>query len=108
MERARRASGSSSTKEVQVAYPGPVEHDWARVVSSPHVFTSKAIHMKNILFDKRRVGARLASICVIAASACTTYTPLRLADVSSGYNVRVSLTDEGAVDLEPKIGPRAR
>jgi hypothetical protein len=64
--------------------------------------------MKDISFDKSRIRASLASICVIAASACTTYTPLRLADVSSGYNVRVSLSDEGAVDLAPKIGARAR
>jgi hypothetical protein len=28
--------------------------------------------------------------------------------MSPGYNVRVSLSDQGAVDLAPKIGPRAR
>jgi hypothetical protein len=47
-------------------------------------------------------------ICVLAVSACTTYTPLRVADMSPGYNVRISLSDQGAVDLAPKIGPRAR
>jgi hypothetical protein len=47
-------------------------------------------------------------MCIVAMFACTSYTPLRMADMSPGYNVRVSLSDEGAVDLAPKIGARAR
>jgi hypothetical protein len=50
----------------------------------------------------------VVSIAALATAACTSYTPLRLAEVSPGYNVRVSLSDQGAVDLAPKIGARAR
>jgi hypothetical protein len=33
---------------------------------------------------------------------------LQLGQSSPGYNVRVTLSDQGAVDLTPKIGARAR
>jgi hypothetical protein len=64
--------------------------------------------MRPISFGDTRIRPSLISICILALSACTTYTPLRVADMSPGYNVRVSLSDQGAVDLAPKIGARAR
>lgn len=108
MEPALRAWDSSSRKVVLVGCPGPVEDDWARVVSSLLVSTFRDIHMRLISFGDTRVRRSLISICILAVSACTTYTPVRVADMSPGYNVRVSLSDQGAVDLAPKIGARAR
>jgi hypothetical protein len=64
--------------------------------------------MRVISFGDSRIRCSLISICIVAMSACTSYTPLRMADMSPGYNVRVSLSDDGAVDLAPKIGARAR
>ena len=64
--------------------------------------------MRPFPFGESPIRSSLISICILAVSACTTYTPLRVADMSPGYNVRVSLTDQGAVDLAPKIGARAR
>lgn len=64
--------------------------------------------MRLISFGDTRVRRSLISICILAVSACTTYAPVRVADMSPGYNVRVSLSDQGAVDLAPKIGARAR
>jgi hypothetical protein len=64
--------------------------------------------MRVISFGDSRIRCSLISICIVATSACTSYTPLRMADMSPGYNVRVSLSDEGALDLAPKIGARAR
>ncbi len=40
--------------------------------------------------------------------ACTVYTPVRGVEPSQGHDVRVTLTDAGAVAIAPKIGPRAR
>jgi hypothetical protein len=45
---------------------------------------------------------------LLGATGCTAYTPLQLGQSSPGYNVRVTLSDQGAVDLTPKIGARAR
>jgi hypothetical protein len=64
--------------------------------------------MTFISFGDTRIRSSLISIGILIVSACTTYTPLRVADMSPGYNVRVSISDQGAVDLAPKIGPRAR
>ena len=64
--------------------------------------------MRPISSGDTRIRRSLISICILGVSACTTYTPLRVADMSPGYNVRVSLSDQGAVDLAPKIGARAR
>jgi hypothetical protein len=64
--------------------------------------------MRFISFGESRIRRSLISICIVGVSACTSYTPLRMADMSPGYNVRVSLSDQGAVDLAPKIGARAR
>jgi hypothetical protein len=44
----------------------------------------------------------------LATMGCTAYTPLRLGDAAAGYDVRVTLSDQGAVDLTPRIGARAR
>jgi hypothetical protein len=64
--------------------------------------------MQFISFVDNRIKCTVTSICILAVSACTSYTPLRVADMSPGYNVRVGLSDQGAVDLAPKIGARAR
>jgi hypothetical protein len=58
------------------------------------------------------VSHRSMRICLLVASllattACTAYTPLQLGQAAPGYNVRVTLSDQGAVDLTPKIGARA-
>ena len=45
---------------------------------------------------------------VLAAVGCTAYTPLQPGQSAPGYNVRVTLSDQGAVDLTPRIGARAR
>jgi hypothetical protein len=44
----------------------------------------------------------------LGAIGCTAYTPLQFGQSAAGYNVRVTLSDQGAVDLTPKIGARAR
>ena len=64
--------------------------------------------MRLISFGDGRIGRSLISILILAAAGCTTYTPIRVADMSPGYSVRVSLSDQGAVDLAPNLGPRAR
>jgi hypothetical protein len=48
------------------------------------------------------------SAALIAVAGCVAYTPVQLRDSRAGYNVRVSLSDQGSVDLAPKIGVRAR
>jgi hypothetical protein len=53
-----------------------------------------------------RKGA--VAISFLAAVSCTAYTPIRGSDASPGYDVRIRLTDLGAVNLAPRIGPRAR
>ena len=53
-----------------------------------------------------RKGA--VAISFLAAVSCTAYTPIRGADASPGYDVRIRLTDLGAVNLVRRIGPRAR
>jgi hypothetical protein len=63
--------------------------------------------MKRIRSFNERAAALLA-VSPFLVAACTTYTPVRVAEAAPGYDVRVSLTDQGAVDLVPKIGPRAR
>ena len=56
----------------------------------------------------RVIARRLSSTGLLFALACTVYTPVRGVEPSQGYDVRVSLTDNGAVAIAPKIGPRAR
>jgi hypothetical protein len=61
--------------------------------------------VKNIL----HVAARsVVAFSLLAAVSCTTYAPLRGSEISPGYEIRVRLTDRGAVNLAPRIGPRAR
>lgn len=64
--------------------------------------------MKNIAFIKLQVRATLVSMSFLTAASCTAYTPIRGVETAPGNNVRVRLNYKGAVDLAPKIGPRAR
>jgi hypothetical protein len=63
--------------------------------------------MKNITLMKQVRTALLSAPFVVTAS-CTVYTPVRGLQATPGYDVRLRLSDKGAVDLAPKIGPRAR
>jgi len=56
--------------------------------------------------NQMRKGA--VAISILAAVACTTYTPIHGSEASPGYDVRIRLTDLGAVNLVPRMGPRAR
>ena len=63
--------------------------------------------MKSITFITR-VRVTLLSAPFIFTASCTVYTPVRGLDATPGNDVRLRLTDKGAVDLAPRIGPRAR
>jgi hypothetical protein len=54
------------------------------------------------------VRAQLILMSLLAVSGCTSYTPLQLGQATPGYDVRVTLSDQGSVDLVPRIGARAR
>jgi hypothetical protein len=65
--------------------------------------------MANILFV--RTGARShlgAPLLVFAIISCAGYSPISVSQSVPGYDVRVSLSDQGAVDVAPRIGQRAR
>jgi len=64
--------------------------------------------MKKSGFGSGKVPTAVLVGVLIAAAACTEYTPIRGVAAVPGYDVRVRLTDHGAVNLVPKIGPRAR
>jgi hypothetical protein len=64
--------------------------------------------MKNITLNHRRVRTALLSVPFVMTVSCTVYTPVRGVEAVPGHDVRVRLTDKGAVDLAPRIGPRAR
>jgi hypothetical protein len=64
--------------------------------------------MKNISRFHKRVRTTLLSAPFVVTASCTVYTPLRGVEAAPGNDVRLSLSDQGAVDLAPKIGPRAR
>jgi hypothetical protein len=64
--------------------------------------------MKFGLVSSRGSRAFLMVGLLPAAFGCTAYSPLQLAQAAPGYNVRVTLSDQGAMDLTPKIGARAR
>ena len=64
--------------------------------------------MKNIALRHRRVRTALLSAPFVMTVACTVYTPMRGVAAVPGYDVRLRLSDKGAVDLAPRIGPRAR
>jgi hypothetical protein len=64
--------------------------------------------MKNITLIHKRVRAALLSAPFVMTVSCTVYTPVHGVEAVPGYDVRLRLTDRGAVDLAPRIGPRAR
>jgi hypothetical protein len=64
--------------------------------------------MKNIKLIHKRVRTALLSAPFLMTASCTVYTPARGVEGVPGHDVRLRLSDKGAVDLAPKIGPRAR
>ena len=64
--------------------------------------------MKNTSIRLKRVRITLLSAPFLMTAACTVYTPVRGVEPVTGSDVRLRLTDKGAVDLAPRIGPRAR
>ncbi len=64
--------------------------------------------MKNIALVNNRIRLALLSASFLTTAACTEYTPIHGVEATPGRDVRVRLTDKGAVDLVPRIGPRAR
>jgi len=64
--------------------------------------------MTHIARTKNLVRTALASVWFLTTTSCTAYTPIRGIETAPGNNVRVRLSDKGAVDLVQSIGPRAR
>jgi hypothetical protein len=64
--------------------------------------------MKNIALMHKRVRTALLSAPFLMTASCTVYTPVRGMEAAPGNDVRLRLSDKGAVDLAPRIGPRAR
>ena len=64
--------------------------------------------MKNIALIKNQIRTALVSASFLTTVSCTAYTPIHGAEATPGYDVRVRLSDKGAVDLAQRIGPRAR
>jgi len=64
--------------------------------------------MKNVSLIHKRVRTALLSVSLMVTVSCTVYTPMRGLEALPGYDVRLRLSDKGAVDLAPRIGPRAR
>ena len=64
--------------------------------------------MKNVSLIHKRVRTALLSVSLMVTVSCTVYTPMRGLEAVPGYDVRLRLSDKGAVDLAPRIGPRAR
>src|ERR1700732_5210445 len=64
--------------------------------------------MKKITPVNKRVRTALVLAPSMVTASCTVYTPVRGVEAVPGYDVRLRLSDKGAVDLAPKIGPRAR
>jgi len=64
--------------------------------------------MKNITLIHKRVRTALLSAPLVVTVSCNVYTPVRGVEAMPGRDVRLRLSDKGAVDLAPKIGPRAR
>jgi hypothetical protein len=63
---------------------------------------------KKITLMMNPVRTALVSVSLLATASCTTYTPIHGIETAPGNNVRVRLSDKGAVDLVQSIGPRAR
>ncbi len=64
--------------------------------------------MKNIALIKNQIRMALVSASFLTTASCTAYTPIHGVEATPGYDVRVRLSDKGAVDLAQRIGPRAR
>src|SRR5882757_8101273 len=64
--------------------------------------------MKEIVLGNRRVRTALLTAPFLVTASCTVYTPVRGVEAAPGRDVRLRLSDKGAVDLAPRIGPRAR
>jgi hypothetical protein len=68
--------------------------------------------MKDIALIRNQVRtvmvSVLVSVSVLTTISCTSYTPIHGVEAVPGNNVRVQLSDKGAVDLAQRIGPRAR
>ena len=62
----------------------------------------------NGVFVRYKVSTTFLCGALLVACGCVAYTPVQLRDSRAGYNVRISLSDQGTVDLAPKIGARAR
>jgi hypothetical protein len=74
---------------------------------SDRVWFFKVKSMKNIALVNYRLQTVLISTSFFMA-ACTAYTPIHGVEATPGNDVRLRLTDKGAVDLAPRIGLRAR
>ncbi|HEX9607734.1 MAG TPA: hypothetical protein VF962_10920 [Gemmatimonadaceae bacterium] len=59
-------------------------------------------HMKN------QIRTAMISVSFLTIASCTSYTAIHGIETAPGNNVRVRLSDKGAVDLVQSIGPRAR
>ena len=58
---------------------------------------------------RRRTGAAVALLLFANMLACTEYVPVRgEIEPASNARVRVTLTDQGSIDVAPRIGLRAR
>jgi hypothetical protein len=64
--------------------------------------------MKNTALIINQVRTALVSVSFLTTVSCTSYTPIHGVEAAPGNNVRVRLSDKGAVDLAQRIGPRAR
>jgi hypothetical protein len=64
--------------------------------------------MKMVALRNRRVRTALLTAPFFVTVSCTVYTPVRGVEAAPGRDVRLRLSDKGAVDLASKIGPRAR
>jgi hypothetical protein len=73
-----------------------------------NVFCCISELMKNITLIHKRVRTALLSTPFLVTASCTVYTPVRGVEAVPGRDVRLRLSDKGAVDLAPRIGPRAR
>lgn len=76
------------------------------ITNSGSVFRVKS--MKNIALMNNQLRTVLISASFLVAASCTAYTPIHGVEATPGNEVRLRLSDKGAVDLAPKIGMRAR
>ncbi len=57
---------------------------------------------------KNQIRTALTLISFLITASCTSYAAIHGIETAPGNNVRVRLSDKGAVDLVQSIGPRAR